>query len=59
MHSGMVAHDAPRPEPGHRRRRQGPGRVDLFWGQGREAELSAGNMKQEGKLFFLVLKQRS
>lgn len=38
---------------------RGPGRVDLFWGQGREAELSAGNMKQEGKLFFLVLKQRS
>ncbi len=38
---------------------RGLGRVDLFWGQGREAELSAGNMKQEGKLFFLVLKQRS
>jgi membrane-bound lytic murein transglycosylase A len=38
---------------------RGPGRVDLFWGQGREAELSAGNMKQEGKLFFLVQKKRN
>ena len=34
-----------------------PGRVDLFWGRGQEAELSAGNMKQEGKLFFLVQKK--
>jgi membrane-bound lytic murein transglycosylase A len=37
---------------------RGPGRVDLFWGRGWEAELSAGNMKQEGKLYFLVRKVR-
>ena len=36
---------------------RGPGRVDLFWGQGREAELSAGYMQQEGNLYFLVRKQ--
>ena len=35
---------------------RGAGRVDLFWGQGREAELSAGYMQQEGKLFFLLQK---
>lgn len=37
---------------------RGPGRVDLFWGQGREAELSAGYMQQEGKLYFLVRKKQ-
>ena len=36
---------------------KGPGRVDLFWGQGQEAELSAGSMKQEGELYFLVRKK--
>jgi membrane-bound lytic murein transglycosylase A len=36
---------------------RGPGRVDLFWGQGVEAELSAGYMQQEGKLFFMVRKK--
>ena len=36
---------------------RGPGRVDLFWGQGREAELSAGYMQQEGKLYFLLKKK--
>jgi membrane-bound lytic murein transglycosylase A len=35
---------------------RGAGRVDLFWGQGREAELSAGYMQQEGRLFFLLRK---
>lgn len=35
---------------------KGPGRVDLFWGQGAEAELSAGYMQQEGKLYFLIRK---
>ncbi|MHB8846333.1 MAG: murein transglycosylase A [Nitrospirota bacterium] len=35
---------------------RGPGRVDLFWGQGTEAELAAGSMQQEGKLFFLIRK---
>jgi membrane-bound lytic murein transglycosylase A len=37
---------------------RGPGRVDLFWGRGHEAEFSAGNMKQEGKLYFLVRKKQ-
>jgi membrane-bound lytic murein transglycosylase A len=37
---------------------RGPGRVDLFWGQGSEAELSAGYMRQEGKLFFLLPKNK-
>jgi membrane-bound lytic murein transglycosylase A len=36
---------------------KGPGRVDLFWGQGAEAELSAGYMQQEGKLYFLFRKK--
>ena len=35
---------------------RGPARVDLFWGEGEIAEISAGHMKQEGKLFFLVAK---
>jgi membrane-bound lytic murein transglycosylase A len=33
---------------------RGPGRVDIFWGRGPNAELSAGLMKQKGRLFFLV-----
>lgn len=36
---------------------RGAGRVDLFWGQGKEAEISAGSMKQDGELFFLVRKR--
>ena len=35
----------------------GPGRVDLFWGRGREAEIAAGHFKEEGDLYFLVLKK--
>ncbi len=34
---------------------KGPARVDLFWGNGRYAEIAAGHMKQTGRLFFLVL----
>jgi membrane-bound lytic murein transglycosylase A len=37
---------------------RGPGRVDLFWGSGPYAETAAGYMKQEGTLYFLVLKAR-
>jgi membrane-bound lytic murein transglycosylase A len=37
---------------------KGPGRVDLFWGQGPEAEISAGYMQQEGNLYFLVRKKQ-
>jgi membrane-bound lytic murein transglycosylase A len=33
---------------------RGPARVDLFWGEGEVAEISAGNMKQKGKLYFLM-----
>lgn len=36
---------------------KGAGRVDFFWGKGPEAELSAGMMKQPGRLFFLVPKR--
>jgi membrane-bound lytic murein transglycosylase A len=35
---------------------KGPGRADLFWGNGAYAELAAGHMKHPGKLFFMVLK---
>lgn len=35
---------------------QGPGRADIFWGNGPYAELAAGYMKQPGNLYFLVLK---
>jgi membrane-bound lytic murein transglycosylase A len=32
----------------------GPGRVDLFWGSGAQAEMAAGHMQHTGKLFFLL-----
>jgi membrane-bound lytic murein transglycosylase A len=35
---------------------QGPGRVDLFWGNGIYAETAASHMKAKGKLYFLVKK---
>jgi membrane-bound lytic murein transglycosylase A len=35
---------------------RGAGRVDLFMGQGREAEITAGYMQQEGELYFLLRK---
>lgn len=35
---------------------KGAGRVDVFWGQGEQAVLAAGMMKQRGRLFFLVPK---
>lgn len=38
---------------------RGAGRVDVFWGQGEEAILAAGLMKQKGRLFFLVPKAGS
>ncbi|MGD9733349.1 MAG: murein transglycosylase A [Desulfamplus sp.] len=37
---------------------RGSGRADYFYGHGRYAELAAGNMKQMGRLYFLVLKKR-
>jgi membrane-bound lytic murein transglycosylase A len=36
---------------------KGPGRIDLFWGQGLAAEIAAGHLKHKGKLYFLVLKE--
>lgn len=36
---------------------KGPGRVDLFKGNGRYAEVSAGHMQHMGTLYFLVLKK--
>jgi membrane-bound lytic murein transglycosylase A len=34
----------------------GPGRADLFWGNGPYAEIAAGYMQEFGKLYFLILK---
>jgi membrane-bound lytic murein transglycosylase A len=33
----------------------GPGRADLFWGNGLQAEVAAGHLKHPGRLYFLVL----
>ena len=35
---------------------RGPGRADLFWGDGPYAELAAGHLQHPGELYFLVLK---
>ncbi len=35
---------------------KGAGRADLFWGNGHYAETAAGNMKEEGQLYFLIKK---
>jgi len=35
---------------------RGPGRADIFWGNGPYAEIAAGHLKHPGKLYFLVLK---
>ncbi|MDH3394506.1 MAG: MltA domain-containing protein [Desulfobulbaceae bacterium] len=37
---------------------RGANRLDLFWGTDHYAEIAAGNMKQSGKLYFLIKKQR-
>ena len=34
----------------------GPGRVDLYWGGGPQAEVAAGRMKEPGELYFLLPK---
>jgi len=36
---------------------KGAGRADLFWGRGHYAELAAGHMQHEGKLYILIKKQ--
>ena len=35
----------------------GPGRVDVFWGSGEQAGTEAGQMKEDGKVYLLVLKE--
>lgn len=35
---------------------QGPGRADMFWGDGSYAEIASGHMQHPGSLYFLVLK---
>ncbi len=35
---------------------RGPGRVDLFWGSGTDAGIRAGRMKEQGTLYFFILK---
>ena len=35
---------------------RGPGRSDLFWGNGMYAEVAAGHMQHKGNMYFLVLK---
>ncbi len=35
---------------------KGPGRADIYWGEGKKAEITAGHLKHPGKLYFLVLK---
>jgi len=34
----------------------GPGRADIYWGNGKYAEVAAGNMRHTGSLYFLILK---
>ncbi len=36
---------------------KGPGRVDLFWGNGELAEKSAGTMRSFGRLYFIIAKK--
>jgi membrane-bound lytic murein transglycosylase A len=36
---------------------KGPARVDLFWGSGPLNQIAAGHLRNEGSLFFLVLKE--
>jgi membrane-bound lytic murein transglycosylase A len=36
---------------------KGPGRVDVFWGAGDDAGKAAGQMKEDGTLYLLLLKE--
>ena len=36
---------------------KGPGRVDIFWGTGEEAEETAGGSKEMGELYYLLIKE--
>ncbi|MFV9646813.1 MAG: 3D domain-containing protein, partial [Desulfobacterales bacterium] len=35
---------------------RGPGRGDIFFGNGKYAEIAAGHMQHPGALYFLILK---
>ena len=35
---------------------RGPGRADIYWGNGPYAEIAAGHLKHRGELYFLILK---
>ncbi|PID77365.1 MAG: transglycosylase [Deltaproteobacteria bacterium] len=35
---------------------KGEGRIDIFWGSGEKAKLTAGTMHEQGRIFFLVKK---
>ncbi len=35
---------------------KGPHRVDIFWGSGIQAKLTASHLKQPGKLYYLIVK---
>ncbi len=37
---------------------KGPGRADIFWGNGPYAEAAAGHLKHEGELYILIRKPR-
>jgi len=37
---------------------KGPGRVDIFCGNGSNAEITAGHLQHPGKLYFLVMKHQ-
>ncbi|MBI4767478.1 MAG: MltA domain-containing protein [Deltaproteobacteria bacterium] len=36
---------------------KGPSRVDLFWGNGEEAEIAAGHLRHQGTIFLLLKKE--
>ena len=38
---------------------KGPGRLDLFWGNGEEAEIAAGHLRHQGGFFILLKKQNN
>jgi membrane-bound lytic murein transglycosylase A len=37
---------------------KGPSRLDLFWGSGEAAEISAGHLRHQGAIFLLLKKER-
>jgi membrane-bound lytic murein transglycosylase A len=38
---------------------KGPGRLDLFWGNGEEAEIAAGNLRHKGDFYILIKKKKN